>query len=81
MNRSQEIFIRKSISEFAAAHQLDLDAHDLQKALNLFFECGRQWSEHPAKSVEEIAHSMGLSQSDEHICKVVLDVWTDVYFD
>ena len=81
MDMSQEVFIRKSISEFAAAHQLDLDAHDMQKALNLFCECGRQWSQNPTKAVEEIAQSLGLNQSDEHIRKVVLGIWTDIYFD
>ena len=81
MDKTQEVFIRKSITEFASTNRLSLNDRDIENALNLFFECGRHWSENPNKAVEDIAQSIGINQPDEHICKVVLGVWTDIYFD
>jgi len=80
MDKTQEVFIRKSITDFASTNQLDLDDHDIQDALNLFFECGRQWSINHNKAVEDIAHSIGLNHPNDRICKVVLGVWTNIYF-
>ena len=55
MDKTQEVFIRKSITEFASAHQLNIDDHDIQNALNLYFECGRQWILTLNKAVADIA--------------------------
>jgi len=81
MDKTQEVFIRKSITEFASANRLSLKDCDIENALNLFFECGRQWSSNPSLGVADIAQSIGLKQSDRHIYKVVLGIWTDIYFD
>jgi len=79
MDKIQENLFDRYSAEYASTHHLKLSDGDRQKAAHLFEECGRQWASNPSASIAEIAKSLGISETEDHIIDTVLFAWTKIY--
>jgi hypothetical protein len=78
MNAINEQRFALHVEEFAMAHDLKLN-DDIRKVNGLFDKYGRLRNTNSTKSIDDIAQSIGLKQSDQRICGMLLSIWTDIY--
>ena len=68
------------IADYCLENDLTLTAGDLVKANTLFRECEHRWSVDQDLSIKEIAECLGFDIEDQHLCDMILDIWTEIYF-
>ena len=70
----------RHIAAYCSDNGLKLTDTDLLKATTLFRECEHRWSLDKNLSIKEIAEGLGFNNEDQHICDMVLNIWTEIYF-
>lgn len=68
------------IADYCLENDLTLTDGDLVKANTLFRECEHRWSVDKNLSIKEIAECLGFDIEDQHLCDMILDIWTEIYF-